>query len=45
MRGHLNAVLAYMRLGEDELMEEAIKGLRRDLTALETEARLVVKGE
>lgn len=43
LRGHINAVLAYMRLGEVELMEESIKAMRRDMTSLEREARLVTE--
>lgn len=43
LRGHINASLSYMRLGEDDLMEESIKCMRRDMTALERELRLVVK--
>lgn len=42
LRGHINAVLAYMRIGDDELMEEAIKCMRRDVTALEREVRINV---
>lgn len=40
LRGHINAVLAYMRIGDPDLMEEAIKCMRRDVTAFEREARL-----
>lgn len=43
LRGHINAVLAYMRLGEVELMEESIKSMRRDMVSLEREARLVTE--
>lgn len=45
LRGHVNAVLAYMRLGEVDLMEESIKAMRRDMTALETECRLTLAKE
>lgn len=45
LRGHVNAVLAYMRLGEVDLMEESIKCMRRDMTALETECRLTLAKE
>ena len=40
LRGHINAVLAYMRLNEEDLCEEAIRGMRRDMTNLEREVRL-----
>lgn len=40
LRGHINAVLAYMRLDEEELCEDAIRGMRRDMTNLEREVRL-----
>lgn len=40
LRGHINAVLAYMRLDEEELCEDAIKNMRRDMTSLEREVRL-----
>lgn len=43
LRGHINASLSYMRLGENDLMEESIQCMRRDMTALERELRLVVK--
>jgi hypothetical protein len=43
LRGHINAVLAYMRVGEPELTEEAIAAMRRDLTMFETEVRLNIK--
>lgn len=45
LRGHINAVLAYMRIGDADLMEEAIRQMRRDMTSLETEVRLSVGGE
>lgn len=45
LRGHINAVLAYMRIGDADLMEEAIRQMRRDMTSLETEVRLSVDGE
>lgn len=45
LRGHINATLAYMRVGEPDLMEAEIKLMRRDMTALEREVRLVVGGE
>ena len=35
-----NAVLAYSRIGDEELTEEAIGQMRRDVTALEREIRL-----
>lgn len=44
LRGHINSTLAYMRIGEPDLMEESIKSMRRDMTALEREVRLVVMG-
>lgn len=40
LRGHINAVLAYSRIGDEELTEEAIGQMRRDVTALEREIRL-----
>jgi hypothetical protein len=40
LRGHINAVLAYMRLDEEDLCEDAIKNMRRDMTSLEREVRL-----
>ena len=40
LRGHINAVLAYMRLDKEELCEEAIRNMRRDMTNLEREVRL-----
>ena len=40
LRGHINAVLAYMRVGDEDLMERAIKDMRKDMTSLEREARL-----
>lgn len=43
LRGHINAVLAYMRVGEPDLTEEAIAAMRRDLTMFETEVRLNIK--
>ncbi len=45
LRGHVNSTLAYMRLGEADLMEESIKAMRRDMTALETECRLALDKE
>ena len=42
LRGHINSTLAYMRIGESELMEQSIKDMRRDMTALEREVRLVI---
>ena len=45
LRGHINAVLAYYRIGDEDLMEEAIKSMRRDLTSLETEVRLGIGKE
>lgn len=43
LRGHINAVLAYMRIGDANLTEEAIANMRRDLTMFETEVRLNIK--
>lgn len=43
LRGHINAVLAYMRIGDADLTEEAIANMRRDLTMFETEVRLNIK--
>jgi hypothetical protein len=43
LRGHVNATLAYMRLGEEEMMEESIKAMRRDMVSLEREVRFVIK--
>jgi len=43
LRGHINAVLAYMRIGNADLTEEAIANMRRDLTMFETEVRLNIK--
>ena len=40
LRGHINAVLAYSRIGDEELTGEAIGQMRRDVTALEREIRL-----
>ena len=40
LRGHINAVLAYSRIGDEDLTEEAIAQMRRDVTALEREIRL-----
>ena len=40
LRGHINAVLAYMRMGDADLTEEAIRSMRRDLTSFEREVRL-----
>ena len=42
LRGHINSTLAYMRLGEVDLAEDSIKSMRRDMTALEREVRLVL---
>ena len=36
----INAALAYSRIGDEELTEEAIGQMRRDVTALEREIRL-----
>jgi hypothetical protein len=43
LRGHINAVLAYMRIGDSKLTEKAIADMRRDLTMFETEVRLNIK--
>jgi len=43
MRGHLNAALAYMRAGDSDCMEQAIKELRSDLVRFEREVRLNVR--
>ena len=43
LRGHINATLAYMRTGDEDLMEDEIASMRRDLTALEREVRLVME--
>ena len=43
LRGHINASLSYMRLGEIDMMEESIGQMRRDMSTLERELRLVVK--
>lgn len=46
LRGYINTTLSHARMGDLDLMEESIKSMRRELTALETECRLVVtKGE
>lgn len=42
LRGHINSTLAYMRIGDGELMEQSIKDMRRDMTALEREVRFVL---
>lgn len=44
LRGHVNAVLAYSRIGEAEHMEEAIRCMRRDMAALERAVRSTTKG-
>jgi hypothetical protein len=43
LRGHINAVLAYSRIGDNDLTEEAIAMMRRDMTSLEREVRLNMK--
>lgn len=43
LRGHINATLAYMRIGNEELMEAEIASMRRDLTSLEREVRLIME--
>lgn len=40
LRGHINVVLAYMRIGDADLTEEAIRSMCRDLTSFEREVRL-----
>lgn len=43
LRGHISAVLAYMRMDNAELMEESIRCMRRDMTIFEREVRLNVE--
>lgn len=45
LRACINEVTSYARTGDADDLEDAIKRMRRNLTRLETEARLVVGGE
>lgn len=45
LRACINEVCSYARTGDVEDMEDAIKRMRRNVTRLETEARLNVMGE
>lgn len=41
-RGYLTQICSYARTGDADDLEDTIKHLRREVTRLETEARLVV---
>ena len=43
LRGYVNVILSSARLGDEDSLEQAIKDMRRSVTNLEREARLVVK--
>lgn len=45
LRGHINAVLAYARMGDGDLTEEAIRSMRRDMTSFEREIRIGMEGK
>lgn len=44
LRACINEVTSYARTGDVDDLEDAIARMRRNLTRLETEARLVVMG-
>lgn len=45
LRACINEVTSFARTGDDDDLEDAISRMRRNLTRLETEARLVVAKE
>lgn len=45
LRSHINAVLAYARMGDGDLTEEAIRSMRRDMTSFEREIRIGMEGK